>query len=130
MEFGIFIQNYVPNFRREGRHDAEHAVIMDDLRVVEAADRAGFKYVLIPEHHFLDEYSHLSANDVVTGYLAHATERIHIGLGHLQSAAPGQPPGQGGRAGGHARPSSRKGASSSAPDEVQAATRSSASSPA
>ncbi len=78
MEFGIFIQNYVPNFRREQDADAEHTVIMDDLRVVEAADRAGFKYALIPEHHFLDEYSHLSANDVITGYLAHATERIHI----------------------------------------------------
>jgi alkanesulfonate monooxygenase SsuD/methylene tetrahydromethanopterin reductase-like flavin-dependent oxidoreductase (luciferase family) len=48
------------------------------LRFVEAADRAGFKYALIPEHHFLDEYSHLSASDVITGYLARSTERIHI----------------------------------------------------
>jgi alkanesulfonate monooxygenase SsuD/methylene tetrahydromethanopterin reductase-like flavin-dependent oxidoreductase (luciferase family) len=78
VEFGIFVQGYVPNFRREEDADAEHTVLMDDLRVVEAADRAGFKYALIPEHHFLDEYSHLSANDVFTGYLAHATERIHI----------------------------------------------------
>ena len=78
MEFGIFVQGYVPNFRRESDPDAEHTVLMDDLRVVQAADKAGFKYALIPEHHFLDEYSHLSANDVITGYLAHATERIHI----------------------------------------------------
>jgi len=78
MEFGIFIQNYVPQFRRDLDPDAEHTSIVNDLRVIEAADRAGFKYALIPEHHFLDEYSHLSANDVVTGYLAHATERIHI----------------------------------------------------
>ena len=78
MEFGVFIQNYVPNFRREHDPDAEHTAITNDLRVVQAADKAGFKYALIPEHHFLDEYSHLSANDVVTGYLAHATERIHI----------------------------------------------------
>ena len=78
MEFGIFIQNYVPNFRREQDPDAEHTVITEELRTVEAADKAGFKYALIPEHHFLDEYSHLSANDVVTGYLARATERIHI----------------------------------------------------
>ena len=46
-----------------------------------AADQAGFKYVWVTEHHFLDEYSHLSANDVMLGYLAHATERIHIGSG-------------------------------------------------
>jgi alkanesulfonate monooxygenase SsuD/methylene tetrahydromethanopterin reductase-like flavin-dependent oxidoreductase (luciferase family) len=78
VEFGIFIQNYVPQFRRDVDPDAEHTSIMGDLRVIEAADRAGFKYALIPEHHFLDEYSHLSANDVVTGYLAKATERIHI----------------------------------------------------
>ena len=30
----------------------------------------------VTEHHFLDEYSHLSANDVVAGYLA-ATHRAH-----------------------------------------------------
>ena len=78
MEFGIFIQNYVPNFRRDVDPDAEHNVIMEELKVIEAADAAGFKYALLPEHHFLDEYSHLSANDVVAGYLAKATERIHI----------------------------------------------------
>ena len=48
---------------------------------MQAADKAGFKYVWVTEHHFLDEYSHLSANDVVLGYLAHATERIHLGSG-------------------------------------------------
>ena len=78
MEFGVFVQNYVPESRRRGDPDAEHSVIMEDLRIIQAADRAGFKYALVPEHHFLDEYSHLSASDVVTGYLAHATERIHI----------------------------------------------------
>ena len=78
MEFGIFVQGYVPQFRRDQDPDAEHHVLLDDVRVIEAADRAGFKYALIPEHHFLDEYSHMSANDVVTGYLARGTERIHI----------------------------------------------------
>ncbi len=78
MEFGIFIQNYVPEFRRAVDPEAEHHAIVGDLQVIEAADRAGFKYALIPEHHFLDEYSHLSANDAVCGYLARATSRIHI----------------------------------------------------
>jgi alkanesulfonate monooxygenase SsuD/methylene tetrahydromethanopterin reductase-like flavin-dependent oxidoreductase (luciferase family) len=81
MEFGVFIQNPVFGFKREGNPDYEHQVIMRELELVQAADRAGFKYVWITEHHFLDEYSHLSANDVVAGYLAHATERIHIGSG-------------------------------------------------
>ena len=81
MEFGVFIQGYVPQFRREGDPEAEHKALMEELELVIAADKAGFKYVWLTEHHFLDEYSHLSANDAVAGYLAHATERIHIGSG-------------------------------------------------
>src|ERR671925_1892607 len=81
MEFGIFIQGFVPKYRRETDPDAEHTAVMNDIECVIAADRAGFKYVWATEHHFLDEYSHLSANDVVAGWLAHATERIHIGSG-------------------------------------------------
>ncbi|MXW57339.1 MAG: LLM class flavin-dependent oxidoreductase [Acidimicrobiia bacterium] len=81
MEFGVFIQGYVPEFRREGDPEAEHKALMEELELVIAADKAGFKYVWLTEHHFLDEYSHLSANDAVAGYLASATERIHIGSG-------------------------------------------------
>ncbi|MDE0580939.1 MAG: LLM class flavin-dependent oxidoreductase [bacterium] len=81
MEFGVFIQGYVPQFRREGDPEAEHKALMEELELVIAADKAGFKYVWLTEHHFLDEYSHLSANDAVAGYLANATERIHIGSG-------------------------------------------------
>src|SRR5437764_7856182 len=81
MEFGIFVQGYTPQFRRDEDPDAEHHALMNELELVKAADKAGFKYVWVVEHHFLDEYSHLSANDVVLGWLAHATERIHIGSG-------------------------------------------------
>jgi alkanesulfonate monooxygenase SsuD/methylene tetrahydromethanopterin reductase-like flavin-dependent oxidoreductase (luciferase family) len=81
MEFGIFIQTFLPKHRRENDPDAEHKALLEDLELVQAADKAGFKYAWVTEHHFLDEYSHLSANDVVLGYLAHATEKIHIGSG-------------------------------------------------
>jgi alkanesulfonate monooxygenase SsuD/methylene tetrahydromethanopterin reductase-like flavin-dependent oxidoreductase (luciferase family) len=81
MEFGLILQNYVPKFRREVEPNAEHHVIMDELEIIQAADRAGVKYVWLPEHHFLDEYSHMSANDVLSGYLAATTQRIHIGSG-------------------------------------------------
>jgi alkanesulfonate monooxygenase SsuD/methylene tetrahydromethanopterin reductase-like flavin-dependent oxidoreductase (luciferase family) len=81
MEFGLFIQNYVPQSRRDADPEAEHHAIFEDLEAVIAADKAGFKFVWLTEHHFLDEYSHLSANDVVAGYLAAKTERIHIGGG-------------------------------------------------
>src|SRR5579862_9891829 len=81
MELGLFIQMFTPQFRRDVDPDAEHHSLVNELELVQAADRAGFKYVWLTEHHFLDEYSHLSANDVVLGYLAHATERIHLGSG-------------------------------------------------
>src|SRR2546421_12804337 len=94
MEFGLFIQNYVPNHRREHDPDAEHHAIFEDLEAVIAADKAGFKFVWITEHHFLDEYSHLSANDVVAGYLAAKTERIHIGGGVFNPPPAGNHPAQ------------------------------------
>ena len=81
MEFGTFIQAPVHKDRREADPDYEHKSIMNDIEVTQAADKAGFKYVWVTEHHFLDEYSHLSANDAVLGYLSHATERIHLGSG-------------------------------------------------
>ena len=80
MEFGIFIQTFVPNFRRENDPDAEHATLMDELECAIAADEAGFKYVWVTEHHFLAEYSHLSANESLSATSA-ITERIHVGSG-------------------------------------------------
>jgi alkanesulfonate monooxygenase SsuD/methylene tetrahydromethanopterin reductase-like flavin-dependent oxidoreductase (luciferase family) len=82
MEFGLFIQGYNPSFRwGDDPVEAEHQALMNELEAVVAADKAGFKYVWVTEHHFLEEYSHLSANDVICGWLANATERIHIGSG-------------------------------------------------
>src|SRR5438270_10164773 len=81
MEFGIFIQTPVHEYRRRDNPDAEHEALLRDIEMAIAADKAGFKYVWASEHHFLDEYSHLSANQVVLGYLAHATQRIHLGSG-------------------------------------------------
>src|SRR5206468_1439258 len=45
----------------------------------EAADRHGFKYVWSVEHHFLEEYSHLSASEIVLPFIAARTRRIHVG---------------------------------------------------
>jgi alkanesulfonate monooxygenase SsuD/methylene tetrahydromethanopterin reductase-like flavin-dependent oxidoreductase (luciferase family) len=78
MEFGLFIQNFLPKGRYSGP-DAEHQAILRDIEIGVAADRAGFKYVWGSEHHFLDEYSHMSASDTLFGYLAAKTERIHVG---------------------------------------------------
>src|SRR5947199_10476951 len=88
MEFGVFIQNPVFGFKREGNPDYEHQVIMRELELVLAADRAGFTYVWVTEHHFLDEYSHLSANEAWMAYAMAITERIHIGSGIINITPP------------------------------------------
>ncbi|MCQ4042326.1 LLM class flavin-dependent oxidoreductase [Streptantibioticus rubrisoli] len=81
MEFGIFVQGYVPASRAKADPEAEHHALLEETEYVIQADRSGFKYAWASEHHFLEEYSHLSANDVFLGYLAHATKRIHLGSG-------------------------------------------------
>jgi alkanesulfonate monooxygenase SsuD/methylene tetrahydromethanopterin reductase-like flavin-dependent oxidoreductase (luciferase family) len=84
MEFGLFNSACVlPKFDGD-----EHRRIMDEVAIVQAGDRAGFKYTWATEHHFLTEYSHLSANEVFLGYLAAATERIHIGSGIFNITPP------------------------------------------
>jgi len=82
MEFGIFVQGHVPKSRvaREG-DQAEHTALMGDAELVRLADQHHWKYAWITEHHFLTEYSHLSASDVFLGYCAATTERIHLGSG-------------------------------------------------
>ncbi|MCE4945217.1 LLM class flavin-dependent oxidoreductase [Streptomyces albulus] len=88
MEFGLFVQGYVPAARAQADPEAEHHALMEETEYVIQADKSGFKYAWASEHHFLEEYSHLSANDVYLGYLAHATERIHLGSGIFNPLAP------------------------------------------
>jgi alkanesulfonate monooxygenase SsuD/methylene tetrahydromethanopterin reductase-like flavin-dependent oxidoreductase (luciferase family) len=80
MEFGLFLQGYVPG---QGAHDRdkEHEAFLQEAELVQMADRNGWKYAWFSEHHALTEYSHLSSSEVMMGYLAHATERIHLGSG-------------------------------------------------
>jgi alkanesulfonate monooxygenase SsuD/methylene tetrahydromethanopterin reductase-like flavin-dependent oxidoreductase (luciferase family) len=80
MEFGLFIQGYTPG---PGAHDPdrEHETFMKEVELVKAADRTGWKYVWLSEHHSLTEYSHMSASDVFMGYLAAETDRIHLSSG-------------------------------------------------
>src|SRR5579875_3655944 len=61
---------------------------MDEVAFVQAADRAGFKYTWVTEHHFLTEYSHLSANESFMAYVAAKTERIHVGSGIINITPP------------------------------------------
>lgn len=78
MEFGIFSNGYVPG---PAAHDSdcEHLALMREIELAIHADKFNWKYVWFGEHHALTEYSHMSAPEVIIGYVAHATERIHMG---------------------------------------------------
>jgi alkanesulfonate monooxygenase SsuD/methylene tetrahydromethanopterin reductase-like flavin-dependent oxidoreductase (luciferase family) len=82
MEFALVTSAKVLKGRveREGP-SAEHNAIMDDVEMVIECDRWGWKYVWTAEHHFLSEYSHMSASEVFLGYVAARTSRIHLGSG-------------------------------------------------
>ena len=55
---------------------------------VKAADAAGFKYAWVTEHHFLEEYSHLSASESFIAYAAAQTSNIHLGSGIFNITPP------------------------------------------
>jgi alkanesulfonate monooxygenase SsuD/methylene tetrahydromethanopterin reductase-like flavin-dependent oxidoreductase (luciferase family) len=88
MEFGLFCGGYVPASWAAADPDAEHARIMSELRLCEVADQNNWKYAWFTEHHFLTEYSHISANEVLMPYLAGRTRQIHVGSGIINITPP------------------------------------------
>jgi alkanesulfonate monooxygenase SsuD/methylene tetrahydromethanopterin reductase-like flavin-dependent oxidoreductase (luciferase family) len=89
MEFGIFNSVCVlPRYAEQHGASAEHDRIMDEIAYVEAADKAGFKYAWVTEHHFLTTYSHLSANESFLAYAAAPTNNNHHGSGIFNITPP------------------------------------------
>ena len=86
MEFGVFMNGYIPG---PAAHDpaSEHTAIMREAEYVIHADKHNWKYAWFGEHHALVEYSHMSAPEVVMGYVAARTERIHLASG-INSLSP------------------------------------------
>ena len=88
MEFGLFIGGWVPDYL-DGRNDAyEHERLINETRIAEAGDRSNWKYVWVTEHHFLTEYSHISANEVVMPHILARTERIRVASGIINVTPP------------------------------------------
>ena len=81
MEFGIFVQGHLPGPQAHDRA-AEHRALMQEVDYVVCADKNNWKYAWFSEHHALTEYSHLSAPEVLMGYLARATELPSRSEGH------------------------------------------------
>src|SRR2546423_8967561 len=78
MRFGIFYEHQLPRPWDEG---AEQKLIADALDQVELADRLGIDSVWEVEHHFVEEYSHSSASEVIRAACSQRTRRIRLGFG-------------------------------------------------
>ena len=106
MEFGIFIQGYLPPWKREaGGQDAEHTPSWRTSPSSSAADRYGLQ-VRSGRPSTISSTSTRTSRPTMScsPTWRRATERIHLGSGIFNPLARGEPPGQSGRAGGHARP--------------------------
>ena len=81
MEFGIFVQGHAPGQTKAHSRVYEQDWVRRELELIRQADRFNWKYVWVTEHHFLEEYSHLSDSATFIAYALALTERIHIGSG-------------------------------------------------
>jgi alkanesulfonate monooxygenase SsuD/methylene tetrahydromethanopterin reductase-like flavin-dependent oxidoreductase (luciferase family) len=86
MEFGVFLNGYMPG---PLAHDtqAEHTRLLREAEYAIFADKHNWKYAWFGEHHALTEYSHMSAPEVVMGYVAARTDYIHLSTG-INSLSP------------------------------------------
>ena len=81
MKFGIFYEHQLP---RPWTRDSEYQLFQDSLGQFELADKLGYDYAWVVEHHFLEEYSHSSAPEVFLGAASQRTKNIRLGHGVIQ----------------------------------------------
>src|SRR6202022_4514980 len=81
MKFGIFYEHQLP---RPWGPKSEYQLLQDSLTQIELADRLGYDYAWVVEHHFLEEYSHSSAPEVFLGAASQRTKSIRLGHGIIQ----------------------------------------------
>lgn len=81
MRFGVFYELQLPRPWNDGD---EHRLFKDAVRQIVLADELGFDYAWEVEHHFLDEYSHSSAPEVLLAAAAGQTKTIRLGHGIKQ----------------------------------------------
>jgi alkanesulfonate monooxygenase SsuD/methylene tetrahydromethanopterin reductase-like flavin-dependent oxidoreductase (luciferase family) len=86
MKFGIFYELQLPRPRDKDQwdDDDERRIVHETLEQIELADKLGYDYVFEVEHHFLEEYCHSSAPEVVLAAAAVKTKDIRLGHGIVQ----------------------------------------------
>lgn len=82
MKFGLFYEHNLP---RPWSENSEQKLFDEVLEQVELADRLGFHCVWQVEHHFLEEYAHSSAPEVLLAAYSQRTKNIRLGHGIVQT---------------------------------------------
>ena len=78
MKFGMFMELQLP---RPWTGDDKQRLFSNAIEQIELADELGIDYIWEVEHHFLEEYSHSSAPEIVLAAAARNTKRIRLGHG-------------------------------------------------
>jgi alkanesulfonate monooxygenase SsuD/methylene tetrahydromethanopterin reductase-like flavin-dependent oxidoreductase (luciferase family) len=80
LKFGLFYEMYVPpaDLADPG---TEARIVRETVDQIVLADKRGWDYVWLTEHHFLKQFSHMSAPEVVFAAAAYVTEHIRFGFG-------------------------------------------------
>ncbi|MEE8042583.1 MAG: LLM class flavin-dependent oxidoreductase [Pseudomonadales bacterium] len=83
MKFGLFYELQLPKPADQDQWNPEDElkIYHDMLDQVELADSLGFDYVFEVEHHFLEEYAHSSAPELMLAALSQRTKNIRLGHG-------------------------------------------------
>ena len=81
MKFGIFYELQLP---RPWEAGDEHRLYQNALTQLETADRLGYDYAWVVEHHFLEEYSHSPSPESFLAAASQRTRNIRLGHGILQ----------------------------------------------
>jgi alkanesulfonate monooxygenase SsuD/methylene tetrahydromethanopterin reductase-like flavin-dependent oxidoreductase (luciferase family) len=81
MKFGIFYELQLP---RPWQAGGELKLYQDALTQLETADRRGYDYAWVVEHHFLEEYSHSPSPESFLAAASQRTKNIRLGHGIFQ----------------------------------------------
>jgi alkanesulfonate monooxygenase SsuD/methylene tetrahydromethanopterin reductase-like flavin-dependent oxidoreductase (luciferase family) len=81
MKFGIFYELQLP---RPWEPEGELKLYQNALTQLEVADRLGYDYAWVVEHHFLEEYSHCPVPEAFLGAASQRTKKIRLGHGIIQ----------------------------------------------
>lgn len=78
MKFGLFYELQLP---KPWEDDDEERIIKETIEQIEFGDALGYDSVWEVEHHFLEEYSHSPAPEIILSAAAARTKNIRLGHG-------------------------------------------------